>query len=70
MSYTPEQIETYMKECIDRDHLINEQFGMTRDADTLPRRFIEEPLTEGPTAGSTVNIQKMVDEYYTLHGWE
>jgi aldehyde:ferredoxin oxidoreductase len=70
MSYTSEQVETYMKEGIDRDHLINERFGMTRDADTLPRRFLEEPLTEGPTAGSTVNIQKMVDEYYILHGWE
>ena len=69
ISYTPQQVEIYMGECITRDHLINTRCGMTRDADTLPERFLHEPLVEGPTAGSTVDITKMVDEYYALHGW-
>jgi aldehyde:ferredoxin oxidoreductase len=68
--YTPGQLETYMEQCIDRDHTINTQFGVTRDEDTLPGRFLTEPLARGPTRGFTVNIRKMVDEYYALHHWE
>lgn len=44
--------------------------GLTRKDDTLPEQFQKEPLAEGPTKGSTVNIEKMVDEYYMLHHWE
>jgi len=68
--YTPSQLETAMEQCIDRDHTINTRFGVTRDEDTLPARFLTEPLTRGPTRGSTVSIRKMVDEYYALHHWE
>ncbi|MBU7018930.1 MAG: aldehyde ferredoxin oxidoreductase family protein [Theionarchaea archaeon] len=68
--YTPEYLEKSMGSCIDRDHDFNKKLGMTRDDDTLPERFVKEPLTDGPTKGSVVNIQKMVSEYYTIHGWE
>ncbi|MBU7031039.1 MAG: aldehyde ferredoxin oxidoreductase family protein [Theionarchaea archaeon] len=68
--YTPGQLETFMEQSIERDHIINNRFGMTRAEDTLPRRFLTESLTSGPTSGSVVNIDKMVDEYYTLHHWE
>jgi aldehyde:ferredoxin oxidoreductase len=37
--------------------------------DTLPERFLAEPLREGPSRGSTVDIERMVGEYYRLHGW-
>ena len=35
---------------------------MTKQDDTLPERFSKEALTEGPTCGSVVNIEKMVNE--------
>ena len=43
---------------------------MTLEDDTLPERFLNEPLREGPSRGSTVDIRKMVGEYYRLHGWK
>ncbi|MFC1572797.1 aldehyde ferredoxin oxidoreductase family protein [Candidatus Eisenbacteria bacterium] len=44
----------------------NKRAGMTEKDDTLPHRFLKEPLTEGPTAGSIVELDKMLDEYREL----
>lgn len=68
--YTPEYIDTIMGHCIDRDHELNKKFGVKKEDDTLPERFVKEPLSEGPTKGSTIDISKMVDEYYALHKWD
>jgi aldehyde:ferredoxin oxidoreductase len=48
---------------------MNIGFGMDPSWDTLPRRFIREPLKEGPTCGCLINIDKMVKEYYQIKGW-
>ena len=68
--YTPKYLEDVMEDCINRDHDFNRKLGIKKEDDTLPERFVREPLTEGPTRGSTVNIQKMVNEYYRIHKWE
>ncbi|MGD2247537.1 MAG: aldehyde ferredoxin oxidoreductase family protein [Candidatus Methanofastidiosia archaeon] len=70
IKYTPEYIDTILTECINRDHELNKKFGVKKEDDTLPKRFVNEPLSEGLTKGSTVNISKMVDEYYELHKWK
>jgi len=46
--------------------------GISRSDDTLPRRFAEV-LSEGGSAGENFdqdNLQKMLDEYYHLRGWD
>ncbi|MGM0603512.1 MAG: aldehyde ferredoxin oxidoreductase family protein [Bacillota bacterium] len=45
--------------------------GIRRKDDTLPERFLKEPLPEdsGPSAGSVVELEPMLDEYYEDHGW-
>jgi len=68
--YSPEYLEEILEDAIHLDHQINRRLGMSKKDDTLPERFQKEPLTRGPTKGSTVNIQKMVDEYYKIHKWE
>jgi len=70
VNYTPEYLEKILGEAVDTDRLLNKKFGVSRKDDTLPERFIKEPLKKGPTKGSTVNIHKMVDEYYKLHRWK
>jgi aldehyde:ferredoxin oxidoreductase len=70
ISYTPAYLERILAESIDRDRELNKKMGVTNQDDTLPDRFVHEPLTEGPTKGSTVDIERMVKEYYSLHGWE
>ena len=47
--------------------------GFTRQDDTWPDRFFEEPLPEGPAKGailSRTEIDRLLDEYYQLRGWD
>ena len=47
--------------------------GLSRKDDTLPARFFEEPLPEGPAKGmvlSRESIERFLDEYYELRGWD
>lgn len=67
IEYTPEYLEKIMGDCVTRDHDFNKALGLKKEDDTLPERFVKEPLKEGPTKGSTVDIARMVDEYYRIH---
>jgi aldehyde:ferredoxin oxidoreductase len=53
-----------MKRCF------NVREGITRADDQLPRRFTHEPIPAGPSKGQTVDLEPMLDEYYTLYGWD
>jgi aldehyde:ferredoxin oxidoreductase len=47
--------------------------GLTRAEDTLPKRFFEEPIPEGPFKGEKVDrakLEEMKTEYYALEGWD
>lgn len=70
IEYTPEKLQKMMGASVDLQRKLNEKFGVTRADDTLPERFLKEPLKRGPTKGSTVDIDKMVDEYYQMHDWK
>jgi aldehyde:ferredoxin oxidoreductase len=43
--------------------------GIGRKDDTVPKRFTDTPLTEGGSSGSVMDIELMLDEYYTERGW-
>jgi aldehyde:ferredoxin oxidoreductase len=47
--------------------------GVTREADTLPSRLMEEPLPEGPAEGMVIDrdtLEMMKDAYYEFRGWD
>jgi len=47
--------------------------GLTRKDDVGPKRFYETPISAGPFAGASLDLQKynnMLDEYYLAHGWD
>ncbi|MEM2944875.1 MAG: aldehyde ferredoxin oxidoreductase family protein [Thermoproteota archaeon] len=50
--------------------LFNVREGLTRKDDSLPRRFLNEPMTEGPGKGQVVELEPMLSEYYRLRGWD
>jgi len=53
--------------------MFNVREGVTRKDDTVPRRFMEEPLPSGPVKGHRLTLEdfnKMLDEYYKLRGWD
>jgi aldehyde:ferredoxin oxidoreductase len=55
------------------EHCFNVREGLTRRNHVLPKRMMSEPVPEGPWKGlftSEEELNRMLDEYYTLHGWE
>lgn len=65
--------EAYLKLVGERiwnvERACNIREGFTRADDRLPKRFLEETHPEGPLAGSTVELEAMLDEYYEVRGW-
>ncbi len=70
IDYSSGYLKKILGDSIDRDFKLNRRFGTKRADDTLPERFQKEPLKEGPSKGSIINIKKMVDDYYKIHKWE
>jgi len=52
------------------ERLLNLKLGLTPSMDTLPSRFIEEPLPEGPGKGEVIQVQPMIEDYYRLRSWD
>jgi aldehyde:ferredoxin oxidoreductase len=52
------------------EKLFNIREGLTKKDDRLPYRFQEESLPEGPAKGQTVNIDKILRDYYHIRGWD
>ncbi|MEE8469756.1 MAG: aldehyde ferredoxin oxidoreductase family protein [Dehalococcoidia bacterium] len=47
--------------------------GMTRDTDSLPKRFMDRPVEQGPDKGAVLKsdeFEKMKSRYYALRGWD
>lgn len=54
---------------VNAKRLFNLREGLTVKDDTLPKRFTDEPMPEGPGKGQVANLKIMLDEYYKLRGW-
>ncbi len=52
---------------VERDFNLRE--GLKEEEDTLPLRFIEQPIPDGPSKGTTIDIGRMVRDYYREKGW-
>ena len=50
--------------------LFNIREGLTKDLDTLPKRFFSEPLKEGPCRDHVVELDQLIEEYYLVRGWD
>lgn len=52
---------------MERDFNLRE--GLDPAEDTLPRRFTEHPIPDGPAKGTRIDIKWMVRDYYKQKGW-
>ncbi|MEM3506047.1 MAG: aldehyde ferredoxin oxidoreductase family protein [Candidatus Bathyarchaeia archaeon] len=55
---------------VNLERCFNVREGISVKDDTLPDRFIKEPMPEGPGKGQVANLKIMLEEYYLLRGWE
>ena len=52
------------------ERCFNVRDGFSRKDDTLPKRFLTEPLQKGPAEGQIVrHLDVVLDKYYDLRGW-
>jgi len=69
VSFTEEEIMRVGERINNLERAFNVRQGLTSDDDTLPKRFLKEPLPEGPNKGQVCELQPMLEEYYQLRGW-
>ena len=53
---------------LERAYIVRE--GFRRKDDTVPRRMLEEPILESYTPPIGKNLDLMLDDYYTIRGWD
>jgi aldehyde:ferredoxin oxidoreductase len=73
LKYTPDALRQIGKRVNDTERLINSDFGMTRNDDTLPKRYFNDPMPARRTKGHRIDrehFESMLDEYYTERGWD
>lgn len=52
------------------ERLFNLKAGFSRKDDTLPPRILKEPIKSGPSKGEIEELDKMLDDYYKVRGWD
>jgi aldehyde:ferredoxin oxidoreductase len=66
--------ENYLKQVGERiwtiERCFNVRDGFGRRDDYLPGRFLKEPLERGPIKGQVVEMDQLLDDYYTVRGWD
>jgi aldehyde:ferredoxin oxidoreductase len=70
MRMTPAEVRLVGTRIVNIERAFNVREGIRRRDDSLPRRFREEPLTEGASSGTVFDQEPMLDEYYTERGWD
>jgi aldehyde:ferredoxin oxidoreductase len=67
-----EEVQRIGERIVNLERLLIAGEGITRRDDTLPKRFLEEPMPEGsgPSTGSVLELEPMLDEYYCARGWD
>jgi len=70
IAYDQEEIMRIGERIYTLERAFNAREGFGRADDTLPERFLKEPLREGGSAGVTVHLDQMLSEYYSIRGWD
>jgi aldehyde:ferredoxin oxidoreductase len=52
------------------ERLFNIKAGMGKHADSLPKRFLSEPLKDGFSKGITVPLNSLLEGYYRIRKWD
>ena len=70
LNLTGGEVLTIGERITNLERAFNIREGLTRKDDSLPERFLKEPMTDGPSRGQVVNLDLMLDEYYEAREWD
>lgn len=68
--YTPEELLVAGERIYNLERLFNKAAGMKPEDDRLPKRLMEEPITDGPSKGMVSKLNITLPEYYEVRGWD
>jgi len=69
LDFTVDQLYTIGERIVNVERLFNLRAGMTKAQDTLPERYLREPLPDGAAKGKTVPMAQMLEDYYKARDW-
>ncbi len=67
---TREELQMIGERIVNLNRLFNVARGIRRKDDQLPERLTNEPAPVGPSKGQIVELNRMLDEYYSERGWD
>jgi aldehyde:ferredoxin oxidoreductase len=73
LTFTPKDLKTIGERIYTVERMMLIEDGFSRQDDTLPKRYFNEPISEGPAQGNVIlrkEFSEILDEYYRLHGWD
>jgi len=70
MGLSPARVEMIGERIVNLERAYDVREGVRKRDDTLPRRFLREPLKVGGSAGHVIELDVMLEEYYDVRGWD
>ncbi|MFH1180289.1 MAG: aldehyde ferredoxin oxidoreductase C-terminal domain-containing protein, partial [Candidatus Bathyarchaeota archaeon] len=67
---SPRNVQMAGERIINIERMFGIREGITRKDDMLPKRFLDTPLADGASAGSVLDMDLMLDEYYQSRCWD
>ena len=68
-SWSVEQLLEIGDRIYNIERMFNKAAGMKPEDDRLPKRLLEEPITNGPSKGMLSQLPLTLPEYYAARGW-
>jgi len=67
---SPEEVAKVGERIVNLERAYDVREGIRREHDTLPARFLKEPIRTGPSAGQVIELEEMLEEYYRVRNWD
>ncbi len=68
-SWTPEQLLEIGDRIYNIERMFNKAAGMKPEDDRLPKRLLQEPISNGPSKGMVSKLDVTLPQYYAARGW-
>ena len=69
-NYTDEELLACGERIWNLERLHNFRVGYTAADDTLPKRLLNDPISDGPSKGQMHNLPELLTQYYAERGWD
>lgn len=70
ISMSVEELRNVGESIVNLNRMFNVRLGIRRKDDQLPRRLTDHPAPVGPSKGQIVELNEMLNDYYSVRGWD